>query len=193
VSDGRLRLFVALALPDRIREALVRWRRRLDARRDQTLRPVSPEALHVTLCFLGWQPESAVDGIAAACQVVAAEPPLLLALGDVVWLPPRQPRVLAVELSDAEGALARLQGALSAALATGGWYQAEKRPYLAHVTVARVGGRGFVGRGGSGASQPPGPSRLEFRGSEVVLYRSRLSRSGAQYEALARVPLSGGS
>jgi len=193
VSDGRLRLFVALALPDRIRDALVRWRRHLDAVRDQTLRPVSAEALHVTLCFLGWQPETAVDGIAAACQVVAAEAPILLVLGDVTWLPPRQPRVLAVELSDVEGALARLQGALSAALAAGGWYQPEKRPYLAHVTVARVGGRSSVARTGSGGLRLSPPSRLEFRGTQVVLYRSRLSRSGARYDALARVPLSGGT
>ena len=40
--------------------------------------------------------------------------------------------VLAVELSDDSGPLARIQGALSGALVAGGWYAAESRAFLAH-------------------------------------------------------------
>lgn len=183
MSDGRVRLFVALELPTTVRQALVRWRAEVAESRQEALRLLDPAALHVTLCFLGSRSESEVDAIAAACRVVAAEGAVPLALAGAAWLPPRRPRVLAVELADPEAKLARIQAALSDALAAGGWYEPEKRPYLAHVTVARVK---------SGARQSQGdltPPPLEFHGSRVVLYRSRLMRSGARYEPLAVVEL----
>jgi 2'-5' RNA ligase len=148
------------------------------------LRQVAPESLHVTLCFLGSRPETEIDAIAAACAVVAAEPAPQLVLAEGLWLPPRRPRVLAARLEDRERRLTHLQGELSAALAAGGWYEPEKRPYLAHVTVARVGARL-----GPRAPELPEPPHIEFTGSRIVLYRSRLSRSGARYEALASVSL----
>ena len=183
MSDGRVRLFVALELPDRVREALTRWRDRLTGGAGPSLRPVAPEALHVTLCFLGWRGEDEIDAIAAACSVVAPEPAPGLSLGVAVWLPRRRPRVLAVELGDAGARLARIQSALSFALAAGGWYEPESRPYLAHVTVARVK------EGPRKAPELPEPPHLEFHASRVVLYRSRLSRTGARYEPLANVEL----
>jgi RNA 2',3'-cyclic 3'-phosphodiesterase len=178
----RVRLFVALELPDDVRDALVRWRERLAPVRGGELRPVAPEALHVTLCFLGWGSEDEIDGISAACNVVAAQPAPPLALDGAVWLPPRRPRVLAVELDDPEQKLAQAQATLSSALAAGGWYVPEKRPFLAHVTVARVRTRI------SGRELPELP-RLKFRAARVVLYRSRLYSSSARYEALASVEL----
>jgi 2'-5' RNA ligase len=149
---------------------------------------VASESLHVTLCFLGWRGEDEVDAIAAACGIAAAEAASPLALGAAIWLPSRRPRVLAVELEDREAKLARAHAALSGALAAGGWYEPEVRPFLAHATVARVGTGG-----GSRARELPEPPHLEFLGSRVVLYRSRLSRSGARYEALAEVVLAGAS
>ena len=67
-----------------------------------------------------------------------ARPAAELAVGEPLWLPPRRPRVLAVALEDPDGALGRTQTAVSSALAAGGWYVPETRPFLAHVTVARV-------------------------------------------------------
>jgi RNA 2',3'-cyclic 3'-phosphodiesterase len=185
VSDGRLRLFVALALPEPVREALVRWRERLTSEVGRSLRPLSPEALHVTLCFLGWRGEDEVDGIAAACTVVAPEPAPALRLGRALWLPRRRPRVLAVQLEDPRKRLTGIQSALSSALSAGGWYEPEKRPFLAHVTVARMKGDLHGSRGG----ELPDPPRLDFGGAHVVLYRSLLARSGARYEPLAVVEL----
>jgi RNA 2',3'-cyclic 3'-phosphodiesterase len=148
------------------------------------LRAVPDESLHVTLCFLGWGREDDVEPVAAACGVLAAEPAPRLAVADGLWLPRRRPRVVAVRLEDSDQQLEHVQRALSEALAAGGWYEPERRPYLAHVTVARVGA-------GIGPRPPelPEPPRVEFEAPHVVLYRSRLSRSGARYEALARVDL----
>ena len=180
--DERVRLFVALELPARVREALIAWRGGLGRPRD--LRPLAAESLHVTLAFLGWQAASEIDAIAAACGVLAADPAPHLSLGEARWLPPRRPRVLAVDLVDPSEALTRAQATLSRALAGGGWYEPEKRPYLAHVTVARVG----RGRRPPKNPLPPVPS-LEFRAVRVTLYRSRLFRAGAQYEPLATIEL----
>jgi RNA 2',3'-cyclic 3'-phosphodiesterase len=181
--DERARLFVALELPASARDILSRWRG--SALRDiPALRPVPVEHLHATLCFLGSRPASQIEAIAAACGVVAGEPVLEPRLGEPVWLPARRPRVLAVRLEDGSGALARVQAALSAALASGGWYAPESRPYLGHVTVARVAKDARI--------KPPRlepPPAVDVRCSRVTLYRSRLGSGGARYEPLSGVAL----
>ena len=59
LKSPRARLFVALDLPD---DGARRARRLAGARAlaDPALRPMRPEALHVTLCFLGYHPEQAI-------------------------------------------------------------------------------------------------------------------------------------
>ena len=93
-----------------------------------------------------------------------------------MWLPPRRPRVLAVELGDADGRLGDVQVALSDALHAGGWYTPEARPFLAHVTVARVPGSYAdpPARASVPQSEPGG-----FTGSCVTLFRSHLGSAGA--------------
>ena len=67
-------MFLALDLPEEARDRLVEWRDLiLDGRRD--VRPVRPEALHVTLVFLGWQDEPAADRIADAAAAGASAAP----------------------------------------------------------------------------------------------------------------------
>ena len=181
----RLRLFVALDLPQDVREALLAWRSGV-MRVFAELRPVADDALHATLCFLGSRSAGEVEEIADACQTAlggASGPELGLEAG--LWLPPRRPRVLGVRLDDSSGALARIQGAVSTALSDGGWYTPEKRPFLPHVTVARVPARVRL----RPTELPPLP-RLTFNALSVTLYRSRLQRSGARYESLARMVLS---
>jgi RNA 2',3'-cyclic 3'-phosphodiesterase len=181
----RVRLFVALELPAEVRQELVRWRERAPGVGvPPRLRWVTPASLHVTLCFLGWRPVEQIPSIAQACAVAAACGPAQLTLADPVWLPPRRPRVLAVELRDEADGLARVQGGLSKALEAGGWYEPEKRAFRAHVTVARVPKDARVGR-----VALPAPAPLNFTGSQVTLFRSRLSAAGARYESLASVAL----
>ena len=102
------------------------------------LRLVAPEALHVTLCFLGWQSVAEIEPIASSLRAGERARPPSSSVGEPVWLPPRRPRVLAVGLDDPAGALAEVQSALSMHCSSGGWYEPESRPFLAHVTVARV-------------------------------------------------------
>jgi 2'-5' RNA ligase len=177
-------MFVALDLAEPARATLAAWRDALiEDRRD--LRPVREEALHVTLAFLGWQDESAAEGIAAAALGAGGSAPLLRAAG-VRPLPPRDPRLFALDLEDASGGAAAIQAAVSSALAAGGWYVPEKRPFWPHVTLARVK-RGE--RRVPGLPPLPAPPAEPFPAPALTLYRSTLRPQGALYEPLARVTL----
>ncbi|MBV9802552.1 MAG: RNA 2',3'-cyclic phosphodiesterase [Solirubrobacterales bacterium] len=179
----RARLFVALELPAAARDILAKWRS-ATLRETPALRPVPVEHLHATVCFLGSRPAAEIEPIAEACGVVAGEPVAESRLGQPVWLPARRPRVLAVRLEDDSGALGRLQAALSSALVAGGWYAPEARPFLPHVTVARVAKDARVK-----ARELQPPPAVDVRCARVTLYRSRLGSGGARYEPLSAVEL----
>jgi 2'-5' RNA ligase len=184
VAPATVRLFAALDLPPEARETMAAWAR--DALTSLPgVRLVRAESLHVTLCFLGGQPAGDVEAIAEAMRVaVGSRPELTLTLGAPTWLPPRRPRVAAVELVDAAGGLSAVQGVVSAALASGGWYEPEGRRFLAHVTLARIGK--------GGPRRPPelsAPPAVAVTAHSVSLYRSHTGSSGARYEPLATVRL----
>lgn len=161
------------------------WRdEALAARRD--LRPVAVEALHVTLVFLGYLPEKeiartastafgALDGLAAA----------RLSARGVRPVPPRDPRLFALDLEDEDERAAAVQAAAADALASARLYKPEKRPFWPHVTLARVK-RGERRAPPLDAGEPPGEP---FEAADVTLYRSHLSPRGARYEALERLRL----
>ena len=186
MSGELARLFVALELPGQAHDALLAWREQA-LRSVSGLRLVAPEALHVTLCFLGSRRESEIGAIADACATVACEPPARVCLGDPVWLPARGPRVLAVMVEDGDGALARAQAVLSKALQAGGWYAPEPRPFMAHVTVARV-----IKGARPRTRELAAPRRLAVQASTITLFRSRLGPAGARYEPLRSVELGSG-
>jgi 2'-5' RNA ligase len=199
VTGERARLFVALELPAAVRSTLFDWARE-HAGEMTRVRLVDPRSLHVTLCFLGSRPVEEVDAIAAACAVVSDRPAAALTLGDALWLPPRRPRVLTVELADEQGRLAAAQSALSRVLHDGGFYEPETRPFLAHVTVGRAQREGRSQRSElrphrselrAHRSELPAPEPVRFAGDTVTLYRSRLGAGPARYQALASVSLQG--
>ena len=171
-------------LPGGARTALAGWRDALVAGRED-LRPVPAENLHVTLVFLGWQDESAAGRIAeAAFGTTAGLGAPRLTPAEVRPVPPRDPRLFALDLADEDGRAGGLQAACSDALEAGGWYRPEKRPFWPHLTLARVKrGRRRVGR--LPDVPPPGEP---FAASTLTLYRSTLRPQGALYEPLSRQP-----
>jgi RNA 2',3'-cyclic 3'-phosphodiesterase len=176
-------MFLALDLPEEPRDRLADWRDEiLDGRRD--LRPVRPEALHVTLVFLGWQDESEAERIAeAAFDALPEGPTPRLTATGVRPVPPKRARLFALDLDDEGGRATALQGAISYALEAGGWYRPEKRPFWPHITLARVE------RGERRVAPPPdhpAPPAEAFDAGVVTLYRSTLRPQGALYEPLAR-------
>jgi 2'-5' RNA ligase len=179
-------MFVALDLPEEARSALASWRDELlSGRRD--LRPVREQALHVTLVFLGWQDEQAAETIArAAFEACSGMPAARLRAAEVRPLPPRSPRLFALDLEDEEGRAGAVQAAISDALEAGRWYRPEKRPFWPHVTLARAKrGERRVAPLADGPAPPADP----FEAGEITLYRSTLRPQGALYEPLARAEL----
>ncbi len=180
MSPAKARLFVALDLPPCPRAALVRWTRQ-ELSAQPGMRLVAAESLHVTLCFLGWREEAEVDRLGelvAACATPAAP---RLCIGEPVWLPPRRPRVLALDLTDPDASAAALRARVSETLAANAQYEPETCPFRAHVTVARVGREP-----GRLAIAPQPPPALRFDSEALTLYRSRLGADGARYEPVLR-------
>jgi 2'-5' RNA ligase len=181
-----MRLFVAAQMPGDVAGELFAWGSRAVAR-DEALRGVPLESLHVTLVFLGTREPGDVEPVAGAlARAVAGERwPEELAVGDVLWLAPRRPHVLTVAVQDPSGALGALQERLADELSAAIGFQPERRRFRPHVTVARVR-RGRVPRtDGVGA---PGCAGRGFSCAGVALMRSHLGGgTGARYETLAAV------
>ncbi len=175
-------MFVALDLPEASREALAGWCEAAIAPRSD-LRGVPAGHLHVTLVFLGWQDEAAAASIAEAVFGAAGgvAPPRLTP-GELRPVPPRRPRLFALDLADEGGHAGVLQAGVSAAMEAAGVYLPERRPWWPHVTLARVKrGRRAVE---PLAADPPALGAIEP--AELTLYRSTLRPQGALYEPLAR-------
>ena len=193
---------MAVDPPLSVREQLVEWARDVAAAAREagsargSLRLLDAESLHLTLCFLGSRPVAEIEALAAALDA-EAEHACQLSVGAPLWLPPRRPHALAVEIHDRDGELTRVQERVSGALVGASAWRPERRRFRPHITLARVRGRLGGGRrtasGSAGASVdwpgrefslPPTP-RLSFTPEAIVLYRSWLAPAGATYEALA--------
>ena len=178
-AGERLRLFLALPLPDDAVELLAAWQRQVFAGVRDT-RIVRPENLHVTLVFLGGRPPDDAAAIAGEMHAAArrAERPVLTASRY------RETRSVGMLVLEDDGRRATLLADdLSKRLAGLGVYEPERRPWLPHVTVLRFR------RPPRLAPAPPDLGAVSP--SEVALYHSVLRRTGAQYEIRESAPLGG--
>lgn len=189
-SEPRQRLFVALDLPEPVRDGIDAWSG--GELGDPALRRVAPAALHITLAFLGQRPVSEVDPIVAAVTAVVPPAPAIQLLDPVARPARGRPRFYALPVRSA--AAAELQSDLQARLVAAGLYEPDKRPFWPHVTVARVRTEGRGSRRPAVVEKRPGalPPALNqpFLGVRVTLYRSELQPRGARYVPLAQVELS---
>jgi 2'-5' RNA ligase len=174
-ADERLRLFLALQLPDDVVRELVAWQGR-----ELQGRIVPPENLHVTLAFLGARRASELRGILGVLEGCAREAsaPVLEVAGY------RETRSVGMlTLSDEAGAAVALAGRLHEALEALGVYRRESRPWLPHLTVLRFKERPRL--------HPALPELGRIVTSDAAAYLSRLHPSGARYEVLESFRLGG--
>ena len=190
-KSPRARLFVALDLPDELREGIVEWGR--EALVDPALRPVAPESLHVTLAFLGNRSEEEIEEIAAVVREGAGPAPWVELL-EVEQRPPRG-RARLYALPVLSPGTEALQAGVGQGLVEGGFFKPEKRPFWPHVTVARVRPEGRGSKRPAVVSEPPGklPEGLSEARicRRMTLYRSELKPTGARYVPLAQAELPG--
>ena len=174
----RLRLFVALLLPDAAVSDLFEWQQRELV--SANVRIVPPENLHVTVAFIGGRPPEELESITAAVRVAAgtSSKPLL---APVRYRETRS--VGMIVLSDEDGRAVGLAARVFDGLERLGVYERERREWLPHVTVARFRERPRL--------DPPLPPLGPVVSSEMAVMISRLRPSGAQYEVVESVPLGG--
>jgi 2'-5' RNA ligase len=175
-GDERLRLFLALRLPDGILDVVERWQRE----RLVGVRVVPREHLHVTLAFLGHRPTAELESIVGVLRDAAA------GAGEIRLTPVRYRETRSVgmlALEDDGGRAALLAVDVQERLERLGVYRREGRPWLPHLTVARWRERPRL------RLEPP-PVRT-FVPSDAAAYLSRLHPAGARYEVLESVALGG--
>jgi RNA 2',3'-cyclic 3'-phosphodiesterase len=189
LKSPRARLFVALDLPDDVRAGLVDWQR--TALADPALRTVKPESLHITLVFLGYQAEKDVRKIAKTAFDVDAEAPAVELLPEPLGVPRNRPRLIALDARSEE--TVALQKQVEENLVAEGFYEPEKRPYWPHLTMARVRPEAPGSRKPAQIRNQPHPLPEHmfrfFRPTRLVLFKSHLRRTGAEYESLAELEL----
>jgi 2'-5' RNA ligase len=207
-GGGVLRLFVAISLPDAVKEEIEKAQRKLRAALPGNfIRWTKPAQFHVTLKFLGHVAESRVVGLMealqAACVLCA---PLRLRAERVGFFPgARSPRVLWAGVHDRQNLLPRFQQSVETNVnnfmvenvqpaSVGGAPPARGQEiFTGHITLARVQpihrpqaetvARAVVALAGQFFG--------EWMAGTVELIRSELSSSGSRYTTLAAIPLSG--
>ena len=180
----RLRAFFGLPVPEPQREELRSFITTC-ASLAPAFRWTPAENLHLTIRFVGGVERSVVEPVADA---LVDRPPAAfdLELGSLGTFG-RGPGARVVWLglqSGADGAAAVAARVEEECLRAG--LVGQNRPFRAHLTLARARAR----YGASLPDLPAPPSLEQWRADELILYTSRLTRSGATYEVVRTLRLS---
>ncbi len=184
-----MRTFIAIELEPELRRPLVRLlRESLPPSRD--VRWCTENQLHLTLKFLGEvrdaQLPAVCEAAAAAAATVAPFPISLRGLGGFPG--PGSPRVLWCGVDDPTGGCQRWVSAADPRLAALG-FEREQRAFQPHITLGRsrspAGARVFR----DVLQSVPPPQTGTMNVTQVIVFESRLLPHGAEYHALATIPL----
>jgi 2'-5' RNA ligase len=180
---GRIRSFVAVALPDPNLAAIERHLAEC-AQAAPAYRWVEPDSLHLTLRFLGNLEPEVVERVRAELSSVRGAPFPLALDGRGTFGPRAAPRVVWIGLGAGLDACAALAARVEAACEQAG-LEPEPRPFRAHVTLARAR------REGERLPPLPDPPPLvPWTVEDFALYESRL-RQQPRYVVLQRYRLAG--
>ena len=187
MGSDAIRTFFAIELDPAAHRAVAELARALRERPGgDRVRWVRPETLHVTLRFLGdIDPGRVAPLLERVAPELAPLAPFALELDAARPFPSaRRPSVVALDVAPAEP-LEELAAAVERGV-VGAGFEAEERPFRAHLTLGRL--RGGRPPATDGLAAPEG---VRFEVSEVVLFRSELQPGGALHTPLERVPLGG--
>ncbi len=139
MPETALRLFVAIEIPPKLKDALIGVTARLALERWDAVRWVRPEGFHITIKFLGDTPASRVPAIEQAIATLASQQPRFdLTLGGMGFFPSgANANHIYVGLGGDLAALNSLQRASEAAFASLG-YASENKPFKPHITLGRL-------------------------------------------------------
>ena len=194
-----MRLFLALDIPDAIRDRITRFVEGVSGFAPDA-RWAKPESLHVTLKFIGEQPDSAVEQIKLALSTIESGAPEIHFRGYGFFPTAKSARVfwIGMESTPHLGALASAIDDKMPALGI----PKEDRAFSPHLTLARSSGAS----GSPRRNKKDGPNSTFQRLQEKLaalstpefgtmtprsffLYQSQLSPKGPKYTKLAEFDL----
>jgi RNA 2',3'-cyclic 3'-phosphodiesterase len=194
-----MRLFIALDIEDAVRARITRF---VEGVRNfvPDARWVNPQSLHVTLKFIGEQPDAAVENIKQGLASIVVSNSEIHFRGYGFFPTPKSARVFWIGM-DSGPQLAQLAAMVDAKTAALG-IPKEDRPFSPHLTLARAGGGSGSPRWRKGDHQNrtfqllqdklaaiPVPDFGTMTPHEFFLYQSQLSPKGSKYTKLARFGL----
>ena len=174
-----MRLFVAIEIPDELRRAIAEF---LAAMRPHAphARWVRPEAIHVTLKFIGEASAEQMEAIRRALVPIRFPAPVEMEFRGTGFFPAeRRPRVFWLGIQ-ANASLADLAGAVDRQLEPLGVAR-ESRAFVPHLTLARFERPQESGDLPHALGEANRRSFGRILAREFHLYESRLLREGAQH------------
>jgi 2'-5' RNA ligase len=183
------RSFVAVELSREIAEGV---RRILEGLQERVagVRWIQPEGIHLTLTFLGEVDPDLIEEIVHKTEeAVRAIGPFTIGIRGGGGFPnARNPRVIWVGVDDPSGELRKMQARVEKGMKELG-FTSEGRDYTPHLTVGRLRsgkGKGTVAHAIEAISEC-NLGTMEVR--EVILFRSHLKPTGAEYTKVKSIPL----
>jgi 2'-5' RNA ligase len=188
-STEKLRLFIAVPIPEPVRDEIIRIQLEL-----QPLVPhaaarwTRPDQFHLTLRFLGDVPvaglEQLKESVNAVCR--SAQPLQMRAEGVGFFPNPHSPRVVWVGIDDQAGLLVDLQKRIETAILPFTAEPGEKN-FSGHVTLGRLKNLKPSDARKLAAHAQTVKDRTfgEWTAHEIEIIRSELSQAGARHTTLA--------
>ncbi|REE66668.1 2'-5' RNA ligase [Paenibacillus taihuensis] len=189
-KSSSMRLFVAVPLPDEIKQELKKWINNLQQLPQFTFRKwVHPEDLHITLQFLGDTPRERIPHIIEQLRAsVTAITPFQICIKSLgTFGRPSFPSVLWGSIDGEIEQLRGLQQQVISQLSPLG-FPPEERPYSPHLTLARKYNREEpFDSSALSLHKAPYPTEhqpLQWQSSSMVLYATHMHRQ-PMYEAIS--------
>lgn len=192
----QIRAFIAIELPEGLKISLARLQDSLRSGREEFVKWVDPEGIHLTLKFLGNVPSDKIAEITEATARAAkgVKPFYLQAQGVGAFPNLKSPKVVWVGLGGEIQSLKNLQSRIERTLSELD-FPTEAKEFSPHLTLGRVRDKA-TSRDRSQLGEALGTLKFEsssaFLVDEISLMRSTLTSSGAIYNRLSSVKLSPG-
>lgn len=187
-----LRLFFAVPVSEAVRETVVEVQKEL-RQTGAAVKWVERENVHFTLKFLGDTAEERIPALVETARGVAARTaPFEVKVQGLGYFPEgRRPQVIWAGCTVGGEEFAALGHDLDMALAAAGLAEADRRPFVPHLTLGRVRGgrnlRELAEALAANAERELGAMRVE----RFLLMQSELRREGPVYAEVGRFELGG--
>ncbi len=185
-----MRAFIAIELPQEIRETLGRLQQKLKAA-GADVKWVEPKNIHLTLKFLGEIDEQNLDRINSALEEICRTRKLfVITLSSLGAFPNTiSPRVIWVGISQGDSEVKEIAQAVEVHLETIG-FPKENREFSSHITIGRTRSsknRQDLAKTISELSLKP--LKDQFLVTKITLFKSTLTPHGPIYEILQEFQL----